>query len=236
MPEFSAPPRKQGKIAPAVPINQVPAEKREEYEGLIKAMQEEVKGENLQQKLDDGPLPGVEQDQVQLDTSVIEIAGTRLTITEDGRIVAVDRIEPIVKDFAEPTDEDKQAFVRTIFGNKTFTKEFTLFGEMKVILADRTAAQTEDMYKQLEKLDPAPASPEEWGVELERYLAAMTVKSIDGKELDGTDLKTKAKSLMELSRPLYVAVLDASRTFERMVEFLASRAQDKDFWKAGGAA
>jgi hypothetical protein len=238
MSEFSTlqPKRQNPKLPAVVPIAEAPADKKEEYQDLVKAMADEGQ-EDLDKKIEDGPSSSSgDPESVELPTSQVELGGKIVTLSHDGRIMAVDEIEPVVIDPAEPTEADKQAFVRSLLGNKPFEKEFVVFGEIKLVFRDRSVAETEEMYKRLDARKPAPTSPEEWAIALERELAALTCVSIDGMPVAGNDPASKLDFIMATRRGLYQTILECSRTFERMVELLVARALEPGFWKAGGAA
>jgi hypothetical protein len=46
----------------------------------------------------------------------------------------------------------------------------------------------------------------------------------------------KVVALMKLSRPMYQAVYDASIDFEQHIDLLTRKANEPDFWQAGGTS
>ncbi len=227
MSDFSAPPGKRPpvKVPAVVPIADAPPEKQQEYKELVKVLA----GEDIDKKLEEDAQPVDGPSEV---TSQIQIGDTILTLSVDGRVLAADKLEASELDPSEPSEEDKQAFVRSLLGDKSFEKEFVVFGEIKIKFRDRSVEDTEKMYKRIDSTEPKPASPEEWAITLEREITALTLVTINGSELPVEKMET----LTAMQRPLYHAVLECSRTFERTVEILVSRALDQGFWKAGGAA
>lgn len=237
MAEFVRPPLKQGKIAQPVPLSQVPPDKQAEYQDLTKAAAE-VKVEDagaVAEKIDDTPEP--EQVLPEPEPEKITIGDTILTLSADGRITAVDRIQTTVEDDpAYPTDEDKQEFLRSILGPQPYRKMYALFGSVDVIMQDRSVELTEKVFKDIENVVPKPESDAETVSLIEQYVLAATIIRLDKEELESpTDFQARLSKL-KTSRPMYQALMQLSRTFERHVEFLTSKALETDFWKAGGAA
>ena len=144
------------------------------------------------------------------------------------------------------TDEDKQAFVRALFGNRQFEKRYVLFGELEASFVDRTPEQSESLYRQLE-IDSESSvirteTDEQWAVWLERYQLAGNLREVKTKtsgtqSFPPTDkLNDRVKELMKLPKPLYQALMQTSRNFEALVNELTRRAQDSDFWKTAGSS
>jgi hypothetical protein len=160
---------------------------------------------------------------------VEEVAPTPIGVAQD----IPEEAGPIL----EIAEEDKRSFVRSILGGRPFSKTYILFDVVKATFIDRTPDKTISMYEQA-KAEANFDSPE-WSAVFNRYYLAstLTTLTIDNKaeQMDTDNLKAKIVRLKELPRPLYLALLDAAENFERLVDVLVDKAQDRDFWKAGGS-
>ena len=150
--------------------------------------------------------------------------------------------EPVLENVEpEVSEEDKQNFIRCLLGGKKFSKTYTLFNSVTVTMSDRSVEDTEAMYSQLSAAIGSKAieftTDEQWFVWLDRYLMAVNVTDIKGIEVPtkSEDLFTNVKAFMALPRPVYQAILDASKQFETLILQLVEKAQDQRFWQAGGA-
>lgn len=241
--EFSRPPGKGNpKIAETVPLSKADPAKQEEYAKFNEVLKEQAK-EDLSKPLPETPAESTAAPPEPVASSAppitIELGAYRL-IFQDGLLTAVDKVEepPPPPDPAEPNEDEKRVFVRSILGSKSYEREFVLFGDLKVLFRDRDVPATEAMYAAVEAhLKDKNVSEEEWGVCVERYMCATTfVKtSQETVNLGPGNINDHFDALCKLPRPIYTALMDASRTFERHIEMLVGRAQDRDFWKAGGA-
>jgi len=146
------------------------------------------------------------------------------------------------KDPAAPTEVDKQAFLRAVLGDKPYEKIYQLFNAtVDVTLLDRTSRQTEQLYDHLNKYqEEAKFLDADYDMWRERFLLASTLRRVRIKNNSikeytyPEDLKGRVLELMEFSKPIYEALMETSRLFERQVEILTSRAHDSDFWPTGG--
>ena len=148
---------------------------------------------------------------------------------------------PKVVDPAAPTAPDKQAFLRALLGEKPYEKAYTVFGgSLEVTLLDRTTNETEKLYDQLEKLVSSSGKESDWALWEERFRLASTLRKVKFKgvvprEFDKTgDLRARVLELMEFQRPVYQALMETSRQFERHLALLTEKAHDSDFWKTDG--
>jgi hypothetical protein len=147
-----------------------------------------------------------------------------------------------------PSEEDKRAFLAALLGGKRYEKRYALFGSLAATFADRTTEETERLYTQLslDEKEGLVKSDEDLAVRLERYQLALQLRALDGlkpparyAELElnaefGKELATRLDALLKHPKPLYQALMEACRTFERHVGLLTERALDTPFWKAGG--
>jgi len=153
--------------------------------------------------------------------------------------------EPVVesvRDPATPTEVDKQAFLRAVLGDKSYEKVYTLFnGTVEITLVDRRTRQTEHLYDALRKLQEELKFPEgDWTMWEERFLLASTLRKVRFRNSSvkeyafSDDLKGRVLELMEFSKPVYLALMETSRLFERQVQILTDKANDVGFWRADG--
>jgi hypothetical protein len=150
---------------------------------------------------------------------------------------------PIPVDPAEPDATDRQAFLRAVLGDKPYEKTYKLFNDgLEVTLVDRAAKATEKLYEDLRKQEAAEKlSDQDWNTWETRYILASTLRKVrfkgaTVKEYDvPADLKGRALELLEFSKPVYLALVSASRLFEQQVQIMTERAGDVGFWKADGS-
>jgi hypothetical protein len=135
------------------------------------------------------------------------------------------------------SDEDKRAFVRSILGGRAFTKTYVLFGAVTAVFTDRTPDKTLKMYEQVKT--EADYATHEWPAAFTAHCLASTLTALEidrkAEIMNVDDLKPKIERLKQLPRPLYLALLDTAENFEHLVDLLVDKAQDRDFWLAGGS-
>ena len=150
---------------------------------------------------------------------------------------------PIPVDPVEPDMTDRQAFLRAVLGDKPYEKTYKLFSDgLEVTMVDRAAKATEKLYEDLRKQEAAEKlSDQDWNTWETRYILASTLRKVrfkgaTVKEYDvPADLKGRALELLEFSKPVYLALVSASRLFEQQVQIMTERAGDVGFWKADGS-
>lgn len=222
---FTRPPAGGAQIPPVVPLSQAGDDRKEAYAGITKLREAELK------ELE-GKLPGVEGPG----------AGPGPEIEFDPPAPAEPEPEP--DPLALPTDEDKQAFVRSLLASKSFEKRYSLFGKLDACFVDRTTEQSEALFQQIEA-DSAAAviktdNDGQWQVWVERYQLASTLRDLrqSGTGVQSfvpTDkLNERVKDFMKMPKPIYQGLMQASRYFETLVSAMTERATDADFWKAAG--
>lgn len=143
--------------------------------------------------------------------------------------------EPEKKEL-EVDPADKRAFVRAVLGNKSFEKIYTFFGgDVEGTFVDRTSEEMDSIFTALEGKED-----DEWSKEADILCLCSSLREI--KQRDGrkayppTDKSDeRRKELAALSRPLYEALLDASRNFETLINHMIEKAREPDFWQAGGS-
>jgi hypothetical protein len=144
-------------------------------------------------------------------------------------------------EYAEATDEDKKAFIRSVLSGSEFSKKYVLFGQVEVLFVDRNAELDEQLYAQLENdFSTCELSEIEWLDWLNRYKTAANVREVKaGKDRTThpvpSSLKDRVKQL-SVNKPLFAALLDANRCFEQLVSTMIQKAQEPNFWKTGGVA
>lgn len=150
---------------------------------------------------------------------------------------------PIPVDPVEPDMTDRQAFLRAVLGDKPYEKTYKLFSDgLEVTMVDRAAKATEKLYEDLRKQEATEKlSDQDWNTWETRYILASTLRKVrfkgaTVKEYDvPADLKGRALELLEFSKPVYLALVSASRLFEQQVQIMTERAGDVGFWKADGS-
>lgn len=146
--------------------------------------------------------------------------------------------------FAEPpvTPEDKAAFIRHIFSTGRFFKTFQLFGgEITLQLRSRTSDEATKVYEHVR----AAATKQTLGaadvvVRMQQLFCANAVAEITfGKERKVFDVAGERTPDVvytdvfggERAAALYNAVFTVYLEFERLYDWLTSRASDPNFWK-----
>jgi len=141
------------------------------------------------------------------------------------------------------SDQDKKNFLRAILGGKDYEKKYKLFDNIDVSMSDRSVELTERMYNQLEEDQKNKKikieTDEGWDVWTDRYQMAAVVRAVTG--LQGGEqypipenFFDRVQVLMRFPKPVYSALMETTRKFEDHVETLTSKAQEPDFWRAGG--
>lgn len=208
-------PQGQLKIPAAVPLNQADPERQRLYKGLADV---DAKLPEPAEQIVSAPLP----------------------------VSAPPPPDPDLEDeYYLPTDEDKQAFVRSVLGSRSFEKKFILFGSVEAQFVDRTTETTEAVFAQLEQ-DALEGkiktnTDEAWSAWTERYNTASTLRQFKDsagiKSFPQTDkLHERTVELMKLPKPLYQALMQSGRRFEAIVSTLTQKAHDQSFWKTGGVS
>jgi len=138
------------------------------------------------------------------------------------------------------TEEDKKEFVRALLGRVPFTKDYTLFGRVKVKLGSRTVAQTEKLYE-LTAQTPEPER-DAW---FHRYQLLSVLKEVKDPGhgnyfdapvnlLDGDWREGVERFLLTLPLPMYSALIDLSVAFEALFDELVDAADKPGFWPTVG--
>lgn len=236
------------KIGPTRDISELPPEKREELGDI----------EKLRMLADEPQLdPGLAEEDERLraqgadpaaETRVIRRAEEGAERLEALRSVLDEQAEPQdpIDMEAEPTDEDKRAFMRCILGDTAYEKDYILFGGMiKIALRDLTPRQTDIVFTQLAiaQRDGKIETEDDWELMLDRFrlVAGSTRLLWAGKQLLGpfdfeTGLYDASESLLASlqNSTIYRALLRVVRVFQRHLSILAERATDSGFWVVDG--
>ena len=141
-----------------------------------------------------------------------------------------------IEEAAEPTDEDKQEFIRCMFGNRLYHKKFALFGgAFNVTLTDLTPRQEELLYQALAKAEIPQG--DDWAVLLDRMrlVSSITEAPIDFKAGDPEVELANTFAHTLQSSTLYRTLMRTSRIFQRHLEIMLERSLDSDFWRADGS-
>ncbi len=137
--------------------------------------------------------------------------------------------------------EDRQAFLASVLAHKPYTKTYTLFGQVRVTFRDRTPSQVEQIQAELNTSGIGELPEVEQAILEERMVLAVELAHLDyGKtgeplqEPEAGQIRKRADDLLgRFAKPLYQALLETCREFDRHVSELTRRALDKDFWQAG---
>ena len=147
---------------------------------------------------------------------------------------------------AAPTTADKQNFMRCLFGDKPYTKEYHLFGGMLVVeMTDISPTREDAIFIQLsrDQKEGIVKTQDDWDIALDRYRMVCNIQKViwSGQEImlsgDGEDLPTEVKvRLLDgvKNSVVYRALLRVTRVFRRHLEFMLERAMDSDFWQVDG--
>jgi len=149
---------------------------------------------------------------------------------------------------AQPTDEDKQRFMRCLFGDTLYTKEYQLFGGMLIVeMTDRPALIDDRIFMQL-SLDQKMGEIEtqdDWDIMLDRYRMVSNIAKVmwSGNQImeaaTGSNLRELVKERIDegiKNSVVYRALLRATRVFRLHLDVMLERAMDSDFWQVGGAS
>lgn len=145
-----------------------------------------------------------------------------------------------IEEAAEPTDEEKQEFIRCMLGDRQYNKTFELFGGTdKITLGDLTPVQEEALYSELAKAQLAPSA--DWDVVLDRLRLLAYAR---GYSFNTTTLQQGVPITVEGTNYLvqqlksatrYGALMRCARIFRRHLEIMLERSLDSDFWRVDGS-
>jgi hypothetical protein len=163
---------------------------------------------------------------------------------------AVPTAEEELRKRAAPTDEDKQEFLRCVLGGRRYTKSYKLFGgSLKVVFADLTPRNEEEIFAELSKAQTAGVivTEDDWALMFDRLRMVHSVieftrggEVITNRDCEQSALDKVTYSQIEeyMSRygttTIYRAVLQASRLFRTHMEIVLEASLDSDFWIVGG--
>lgn len=144
-----------------------------------------------------------------------------------------------IEELAQPTDEEKQEFVRCVLGNRSYKKKYELFGGASSIeFSDMSPAVEEGIYRALAKAEIPQG--DDWAVILDRMrLVACTVDTTFS-DLTQSDPVIAVDAVNEIINKLpsathYSVLMRAQRIFRRHLEIMLERSLDSDFWRADGS-
>jgi len=152
---------------------------------------------------------------------------------------AEDPSDPI-EELAQPTEEEKQEFIRCMLGNRPYRKRYELFGGATSIeFTDLTPGDEENIYRALAKAELQPG--DDWAVVLDRIrLVASTTSTVFSDLIQGDPTITVdcVESIIKQmpSAALYHVLMRAQRIFRRHLEIMLERSLDSDFWRADGSS
>jgi hypothetical protein len=214
-------------------MDELPPHKREEIGDFEKALSERgVEEQPAPPPVEPPPLEEQDEEAVNRGVRVME-ALQKVMAKEEPDENPSDPIE----EMAQPTEEEKQEFIRCVLGNKPYAKKFSLFGgAVDVTLTDLTPKQEEDLYRELARAEIPQG--DDWAVLLDRMrlVSSVTESSIDDIIAGaGAELANNFAEALP-SSSLYKALMRASRIFQRHLEIMLERSLDSDFWRADGSS
>lgn len=207
----------------------------------VKKPVETIPEEDLPPLARDEPLSDEALDDVAVNLEALQQVVDEDLVLEDPEKVA-----------GRPTPEEKQNFMRSILGNKAYSKEYALFGGMILVtMRDLTPDQEDRIYSQL-AMDQAAKrikTQDDWELMLDRYRALFGIKNLrQSGQLDSDstyilpeDLQTSLyepanKYLTQTfsTTTIYRSVMRTVRIFRHHLEALFERSLDADFWEVDG--
>lgn len=146
---------------------------------------------------------------------------------------------------AEPTEDDRRNFMRSILGDKQYEKEYVLFGGMVVLkMVDISPKQEDDIFEQLsvDQREGTITTQEDWETQLDRYRAVTNVRDIFKSGVSHADMESKPDGLhgkveellSTTNSTMYRGILRAVRVFRRHLDILTERSMQSDFWQVDG--
>ncbi len=160
----------------------------------------------------------------------------------------------------KPTEDDKQQYLRCVLGDKLFEKDYNLYnGAMSITFRARNVKQSElildTMQARIAAGKLSVANVPHYVYEMTRYqltISVVAIKLRDGEAktfapVDKKDLETYGatgvNNLLEYAYDykfgnwpdaLLNSVIQVHREFEKLIEILAGRVMDSDFWTSAG--
>jgi len=253
MADFSKP---QGKKFPEpVPVSQLDEARRAEYADLEPDIKKPVvpispEAVNLGNVVPDSGVvasPPAESVPIPVVEEVVRLNSEGITLNfKNGLLASVENNAEYVP---EVTDDEKRDFVRSLLGETPYRKVYNMFGAFEITFRDRSVKGSEDMYEAISQCGRDKKinlqNENEASLWVRRFQMAETLVSI--KQADGTVVLSfenitpasrleRVLTVMQLSRPLYQAVYDTAIEFEQHIDLLTRKADEPDFWKAGGTS
>ena len=151
-----------------------------------------------------------------------------------------------IDEAAEPTEDDRRNFMRSILGDIQYEKEYVLFGGMVVVkMVDISPKQEDEIFEQLavDQREEIIKTQEDWEIQLDRYRAVTNVRSIlkSGVAGDAPEnprkktLREKVDSICRMTNSTtYRAILRSVKVFRRQLDILTERSMQSDFWQVDG--
>jgi hypothetical protein len=152
---------------------------------------------------------------------------------------------------AAPTQDDLRNFMRCLFGDTPYRKEYKLFGGMLIVEMTDVSPEVEDrIFVQLsiDQREDKIETQDDWDLALDRYRMAVNIRKVvwSGqdiiKEKDDTEYGTlreivEARIVKGLKNSVvYRALLRATRIFRRHLNIMLERSMDSDFWQVDGSS
>lgn len=242
---------KQGpKLGPVRDFKDLPPEKREalgdidrvlapaKLDPRVVEVEKALQGDTEPQR---EPEPEEEPQGTQEDAAD-DLEALRAILLRDEEVV-----DPIDEQ-AAPTEDDLRRFMRCLFGDVQYTKEYSLFGGMLVVkMKDMPPSFEDRIFTQLSQDQRAGAvdTQDDWDLSLDRYRMITNIVEVlwSGQEIKAPEITDTGKNLGEVfygfyeqlkNSVVYRALLNTTRVFRRHLDVLTERATDSDFWQVDG--
>ena len=264
--EFSKPPEGP-KIGPAQEYSELSDDKKRELGDLAKAAETSVftaapldprLAEEAKQEPDEGKQQSEEAARAEYNREFADVTMRSGVAAENFDALGKVLDEKFDGDYefalrteAEPTDADKQEFLRCVLANKRYSKTYKLFGSMiEVTMTELVPAEEDFIFAELSRAQAVGAvnTEADWSTLFERlHMAYCTTKmSHAGKDTQYRDPDKSDKISYDVIEQyiherfcgdtIYRAVMHAMRLFRLQLERMLDKVTDSDFWTGDGQA
>jgi hypothetical protein len=249
MGKFQQPP-KGPELGPVKEFKDLPPEKREQLGNMADIISKPA-------PIDPRVLAAEQAPQEPVEASDPEAETQRTNVDVASEIEALravlDRSEPeddpeeaLMAEAAQPNEEDKRQFMRCLFGDTPYRKEYKLFGGMLVVeMTDVTPLIEDRIFMQL-SLDQKTnkiETQDDWDIALDRYRMVVNIHKViwSGNEILGPvtgtnlgDAVTERITKGLKNSVVYRALLRTMRVFRRHLDVMLERSMTSDFWQVDG--
>lgn len=244
---FEQPP-KGPKLGPTVDFSKLPPEKREQLGDIDKVFEPaklDPRVVEVEKALQGATEPPTEPEPEEESQSTSEAAADDLEALRAILNRDEEEVDPLDQE-AEPTKDDLRRFMRCLFGDAPYTKEYNLFGGMLVIeMKDVPPSVEDNIFIQLsfDQQEGIIKTQADWDLTLDRYRMITNLSKVlwSGQDIVVPEIKARdfGEAFVEFYDKLknsvvYRALLRATRVFRKHLDVLTERAMDSDFWQVDG--